>query len=95
MKNYSEIAEETNTGIEDVRVAMLFATKCETPRSVEYNDFSNPPSDNLNENPARYGRERIEFETWWEVRDYDRQGYYTGRTREEAVINALNGGFRA
>ena len=50
MKSYSEIAEETNTGIEDVRVAMIFATKCETPRSVEYNDFSNPPSDNLNEN---------------------------------------------
>lgn len=63
--------------------------------TVEYNAFSDPSSDDIGDCPARYGRIGIEFETWWEVRDYDRQGHYVGHTREEAVINALNGGFRA
>lgn len=95
MKSYKEIAEETGTSVEDVRMAMLFATKHETPHTVEYNAFSDPSSDDIGDCPARYGRIGIEFETWWGVCDYDRQGHYVGCTREEAVINALNGGFRA
>lgn len=95
MRAYQEIAEETNTSVRDVRMAVLFAHKCETPHTVEYNDFSHPVNDSLNEGPSRYGRVGIAFETWWEVYDYDTQSRYVGNTREEAIINALNAGFRA
>ena len=95
MRAYQKIAEETNTSVEDVRMAVLFARKRETPYTVEYNDFSHSVNDNLNEGPSRYGRAGIKFETWWEVYDFDTQSRYVGNTREEAIINALSAGFRA
>ena len=95
MRSYEEIAEETGTTVADVREAMSLAEKREMPVGHYYNDFDNPASHTFT--LADSGRYEVVIETFWVITDmWVRRGNHgTGRTREEAVINALNNGFRA
>ena len=93
MRSYSEIAEETNTTIADVREAMNNAEKRETPYVRYYDDYKNPPSrfDGL----AGYGRAEVAYNVHWVVLDkwQLRDVCGSGRTREDAVIDALTKGY--
>lgn len=95
MRSYGEIANETGTTVADVREAMSLAEKREMPVDHYYNDFNNPASHTFT--PADNGRYEVVIETFWVITDkWGRRGNHgTGRTREEAVINALNNGLRA
>ena len=84
MKSYREIAWETGTTVKDVRALMKMAKKREVPCDHYYNDYSGFFID-----LADTGRVEIVIDTFWSVRGV------RGRTREEAVINALNNEFRA
>lgn len=96
MKSYREIAEKTGATIADVREAMNCAKKREVPYSRTFEDFDHPAGYDY---PciASYGREEIAYDVHWVVLDKYQLRYVEarGRTREEAVINALNNGFRA
>lgn len=95
MKSYEEIAKETGTTIADVREAMSLAEKREMPVDHYYDDHDSRIS--LTYSPADYGRYEVIVKTFWAIADkWGRPGNHgTGRTREEAVINALNNGLRA
>ena len=94
MKSYREIANETNTTIDDVREAMGNAYKRETPYVRYYDDYDNPPSPL--DGPAGYGRAETAFDVMWVVLDkwQLRDVCGSGRTREDAVIDALTKGYQ-
>lgn len=95
MKSYLEIAEETGATVADVREAMNNAEKREVPYCRTYDDFDNPPSQL--QGPSGYGRQETAYDVYWVVLDKYllRNVEGSGRTREDAVVDALNKGYRA
>ena len=93
MKSYLEIAEETGATVADVREAMNNAEKREQPYVHIVDDYDNPPS----VFPTCYGRMEIACDSYWVVLDKWRLEHVegSGRTKEEAVIDALNKGYHA
>lgn len=96
MRSYKEIARETGHSVADVREAMNNAEKREVPYCRTYDVFDNPPSQLL-QGPSRYGRQEIAYDIYWVVLDKWRLEHVegSGRTKEEAVIDALNKGYHA
>lgn len=93
MRSYKEIARETGHSVADVREAMSNAEKREQPYERIVEDYDNPPS----VFPTCYGRMEIAYDIYWVVLDKWRLEHVegSGRTKEEAVIDALNKGYRA
>lgn len=93
MKSYLEIAEETGATVADVREAMNNAEKREQPyvhivmTTIIRRAFF----------PTCYGRMEIAYNSYWVVLDKWRLEHVegSGRTKEEAVIDALNKGYHA
>lgn len=93
MRSYKEIAKETGHSVADVREAMNNAEKREQPYVRIVDDYDNPPS----VFPTCYGRMEIAYDVYWVVLDKYllRNVEGSGRTREDAVVDALNKGYRA
>lgn len=91
MRSYKEIAKETGHSVADVREAMNNAEKREQPYTRIVDDYDNPPS----VFPTCYGRMEIAYDSYWVVLDKWRLEHVegSGRTKEEAVIDALNKGY--
>lgn len=91
MRSYKEIAKETGHSVADVREAMNNAEKREQPYVRIVDDYDNPPS----VFPTCYGRMEIAYDSYWVVLDKWRLEHVegSGRTKEEAVIDALNKGY--
>ena len=93
MRSYKEIAKETGHSVADVREAMNNAEKREQPYVRIVDDYDNPPS----VFPTCYGRMEIAYDVYCVVLDKYllRNVEGSGRTREDAVVDALNKGYRA
>ena len=96
MKSYSEIADETGVRVEEVREAMQCAEYREIPYFATVNNYDNATLGRLGVGPADE-IEETRYRRVWVVLDKYRlmNVEASGRTREEAVINALGKGFRA
>lgn len=86
MRSYREVAYDAGASVEDVREAMRNARKHSIPYCRTYNDFKNPP--NPLDGPAGWSRMEVVEDVFWSTWVHDTPG--RGRTREEAVIDALS-----
>lgn len=88
MRSYKDLAEEAGVTVEAVRDAMGRAERREIPYTRMYDNFRNPP--NPLDGPAGYGRAETAYDVVWVVMDrWGRSADGHGRTREEAVLDAL------